>query len=314
MFPCQNAIGAFGLSAIVSALPPARGVDAIVREAGHGDAMLQRVLANGLIAVPVAGPGTLARLAAEAVQGLGERVNARKTGAFLLAHSVLAVAPADVPFLDDVLAIAGFPRVPSMAITGQPCAVLHTALRLAGAWSRTLPAGQHVLLVGADRAYSAAQRVFFGSVMGDAAVAMAVTPDAVEHRVLSSFQHTYVMAASGELSPPNQIASFREQNPALIRSALIACLARAGRTLREVALFVPHTPNLSIWDAVARLAGIERERILTDYIGETGHLNSNDSFVHYERAVRERLLRRGDLALLINPGFGGTRGCTLIQR
>ena len=71
---------------------------------------------------------------------------------------------------------------------------------------------------------------------------------------------------------------------------------------------------MMIWDTVAELLRFPRERIMTDYLNETGHLNSNDSFVHYIRAVDEGKIQDGDLVLLINPAFGGTRGCTLILR
>lgn len=306
--------GAFGLLAMGTALPPRRSVEELAQEAGYDEAMVERLLAGGLREVPIAPPGSLAALAAVAAEPVVDRVGPHRIGAFVLAHSMPSVAPVDTPFLEDIAQRANVPPVPSIAVSGQPCAILHAALKLAGAWSRTLPADQCVLLIGADRAYTPRQRIFFGSAMGDAAVALAVSRHTDEHRVLASFHHTNVLATCGELSPWEKIAAFREQNPMLIRSALVSCLAQAGRTLDDVALIVPHTPYLSIWDAVARLARFPRERILTDYIGETGHLNSNDSFVHYDHAVRENRVKPGELALLVNPGFGGTRGCTLIRR
>lgn len=306
--------GGFGLLAMGTALPTRRSVEDLAREAGHDESMIARLLGGGLREVPTAPPGTLAELAALAAEVVVDRIGPHRIGAFVLAHSMPSVAPVDAPFLEDIAQRGKFPPVPSITVSGQPCAILHAALKLAGAWSRTLPADQCVLLVGTDRAYTPGQRIFFGSVMGDAAVALAVSRNAEEHRVLASFHHTKVLATYGELSPPEKIAAFREQNPMLIRSALVSCLAQAGCTLDDVQLIVPHTPYLSIWDAVARLAHFPRDRILTDYIGETGHLNSNDSFVHYEHAVRENRIKSGQLALLVNPGFGGTRGCTLIRR
>jgi 3-oxoacyl-[acyl-carrier-protein] synthase-3 len=68
-----------------------------------------------------------------------------------------------------------------------------------------------------------------------------------------------------------------------------------------------------IWDIVSELLRFPRSKIMTDYIEDTGHLNSNDSFVHYARAVTDSRLRPGDIALLVNPGFGGTRGCTALR-
>jgi len=69
-----------------------------------------------------------------------------------------------------------------------------------------------------------------------------------------------------------------------------------------------------MWDPIAKILRFPREKILTEYMEQTGHLNSNDSYVHYIRAVNEGKIKEGDLALLVNPGFGGTRGSTLIMR
>ncbi|WP_371821593.1 3-oxoacyl-[acyl-carrier-protein] synthase III C-terminal domain-containing protein [Catellatospora sp. IY07-71] len=68
-----------------------------------------------------------------------------------------------------------------------------------------------------------------------------------------------------------------------------------------------------MWDTVANLLRYPRERIVTDFIRHTGHLSSNDTFVHYHRARMDRRVDDGDLVLLVNPGFGGSQGCTLIR-
>jgi 3-oxoacyl-[acyl-carrier-protein] synthase III len=269
-----------------------------------------------LESVPVAENGTLPDLVRSAVDRLAEVIPnlPDRIGAVVFAHSVPTLAPDATPFLDLCLSSQPPLAVPRIAVGGQPCSILHMAVQLAGAWLEELDEGSGVLLLGADRAYSASERVFFRSAMGDSAVAGLVTLDARNNHILASISDSEIIAVAGELSPEPEINRFRNSNPLRIRQIIHACLAKAHVSLNQVAFIVPHTPYLSIWDMMAKLLPFPRHRILTDYIGDTGHLNSNDSFVHYVRAVHERKIISGDLALLINPGFGGTRGCTLVRR
>ena len=188
------------------------------------------------------------------------------------------------------------------------------AVQLAACWLADIAEESGILLLGADQAYSVKERIFFGSAMGDAAVAGFLSRGAMHNRVLASVSQCEVIAYEGEMSPQEDIARFRKLNPLYIRHAIETCLKKGGVELKDLAFMVPHTPYTMIWDTVAELLRFPRERILTNYLSETGHLNSNDSFVHYIRAVREELIHDGDLALLVNPAFGGTRGCTLLRR
>lgn len=309
--------GNFGFEHLACEIPENRvSVEDLIAECGYDRALLERLHDGGLCRVPVAPDGPLSDLIASALGRLMEAIPdvAHRSGAVLVAHSVPIVAPADVPFLESVLDSVGFDSVPRILVSGQPCAILHMAVRLAAAWLEDLDRSDGVVIIGADRAYTALERIFFGSAMGDAAVAAFLIRDSPSHQVLSILNHTEVVAAHGELSQSEDIMRFRSSNPLLIRKIVNACLDAAGVNLDDIALLVPHTPYTLIWDTVAKLISFPRERILTDFIADTGHLNSNDSFIHYIRACAENRLKPGDLALLINPGFGGTRGCTLLRR
>jgi 3-oxoacyl-[acyl-carrier-protein] synthase-3 len=203
-------------------------------------------------------------------------------------------------------------HIPKLAVSGQPCSVIHFVVQLAGAWLEAVPEGD-VLVLGVDKARSAEERVFFGSTMGDAAIAMLITRRAARHRVMACISQTYSLTFAGENSPPEDIARFRQENPHRIRMAVQQALAEAGMQLGDVSYIIPHTPYTLIWDVTAELLRFPRERILTDYLSETGHLNSNDVFVHFERALREGKISSGQIVVLISPGFGGTRGCTIIR-
>lgn len=291
-------------------------VDTLAHQAGFGEEMVARMHSGGLRRVPVGDGSPLFQLVRRAVARLSLCVpefSARAKGV-VFAHSVPLLAPANVPFLSMCLEALGLDGVNRVAITGQPCSVLHLATRLAGYWLEEVAPGCGVVIIGADQAYSPEERLFFGSAMGDVAVAGFATRESRHNLVLASVSECEIIAWEGERSPAESIAHFRQLNPLYIRHAIESCLQTAGVELGDLAFIVPHTPYTMIWDTMAELLRFPRERILTDYLCDTGHLNSNDSFVHYTRAVHEERIHDGALALLVNPGFGGTRGCTLLRR
>ena len=83
--------------------------------------------------------------------------------------------------------------------------------------------------------------------------------------------------------------------------------------LNDIKYIFPHTPYTQIWDIMAKILDYPRERIWTNYIEETGHLNSNDSFYHYLKAIEQRIVKKDDVVLLLNNGFGGSRGSTILK-
>jgi len=291
-------------------------VDTLIRDAGYGDEMVARVKSGGLRRVPVASGKPLTELINLSIRKLGRTIPSlsSKVKGIILAHSIPFLAPSHIPFINLCLQGSDLENIPSIGVSGQPCAVIHLAVQLAGFWLEKIPDDMGILVIGADQAYSPEERIFFGSAMGDVSLAGLVTKNSLQNRVLASFVHSEIIAYEGELSPEADIAHFRKLNPLFIRYAIESCLQRGGVNLNDLSYIIPHTPYTMIWDVIAELLRYPRERILTDYISETGHLNSNDSFVHYTRATVEGKIKSGDLALLVNPGFGGTRGCTLIRR
>lgn len=305
-----------GFEHLIAVVPPTRRLVAdLARETGLDSVALEATLRNGLREVPVAAGEVTSGLAAAAVKKLfAQRPDLQScVRALILCHSLPMPAPAGVDLLGPCLNAGDLAGLPAVAITGQPCAIMHSAIQTARTWLSGLATGEGVLLVGADVANRSEERLFFNSAMGDAALAGVLVARASRHRVRASVTVTQVRAWLGELSPDEAIAQFRAANIAAIRGTAERCMAAAGIGLDELALVVPHTPNMLLWDAVAALMRLPRQNFLTDHIGETGHLNSNDSFVHYKHAVDDGRLAADDLALLINPGFGGSCGCTLMQ-
>ena len=207
-----------------------------------------------------------------------------------------------------------FLNVPIVPISGQPCSIFHYGIQLALRLLEHSEINSQIALVGIDIAPSHQSRFFFGSAMGDSLVTAVISSTASGDTILATHTDTHVIAVDGENSPQENIQKFRNANPFYIREAIEKCLSIADIQLSDITWIIPHTPYLKIKDIIGDTMKFSKENILTNYISETGHLNSNDSFIAYARLCKENTISQNDICLLVNPGFGGTRGVTIIKR
>jgi 3-oxoacyl-[acyl-carrier-protein] synthase III len=201
--------------------------------------------------------------------------------------------------------------IPMINITGIPCCIMHKGVESAVSLVRS-GRYERVLVIGADKCYEDYERIFFGTAMSDSVIGMLVEADTADHEIISSAVNTLVIASNGVFSDVDKTAQFRALNPSFIRTAMNDCLKKCGMGMEEVDFVVCHTSNRKIWDQVSCLTKIPREKFLDNNISLTGHMNSNDSFYHYFDFARKGIIRKGQKAMLVNPGFGGSQGCTLL--
>ena len=201
--------------------------------------------------------------------------------------------------------------VPMICISGLPCCIMHKGLEMAVAMIEN-GRYERILVIGIDKCYENFERIFFGTAMSDSAIGLMIEKDTTRHEVISSTINTMIIASNGVYSDADSIASFRAANPAFVRTAIYNCLENADLNLQQLDFIVCHTSNTKIWDQVSTLAKIPRSKFLDENIRNTGHMNSNDSFYHYFDYVHRGIIRKGQKAMLVNPGFGGSQGCTLL--
>jgi 3-oxoacyl-[acyl-carrier-protein] synthase III len=205
-------------------------------------------------------------------------------------------------------------NVPIVPISGQPCSIFHYGIQLAIRILECSEINSQVALIGVDLAPSHKSRFFFGSAMGDSLITAIISSSAFGDTILATYTDTNVIVTDGEDSPQKDIQKFRNANPFYIREAIEKCLSIAKIQLSDIAWIIPHTPYLKIKDIIGDIMKFPKTKILTNYISETGHLNSNDSFSAYKRLCNDNIILQNDICLLVNPGFGGTRGVTIIRR
>lgn len=104
--------------------------------------------------------------------------------------------------------------------------------------------------------------------------------------------------------PQEEFAAYGQACGALVRRVLHEAAARAGTTVPELDWIMPHMSNSVFWKAVARAAGIPRERICLDLLPEVGHGFGTDALMALEHADRTGRLRPGDRCVLVSIGQG----------
>jgi 3-oxoacyl-[acyl-carrier-protein] synthase-3 len=89
-------------------------------------------------------------------------------------------------------------------------------------------------------------------------------------------------------------------------------LERAGKSVKDVKLVIPHQANQRITDAVASRLGIEGEIVYSN-IAEHGNTSSASIPIALDECLQSGKIREGDLVLMTAFGGGVTWGATLHQ-
>jgi 3-oxoacyl-[acyl-carrier-protein] synthase-3 len=89
-------------------------------------------------------------------------------------------------------------------------------------------------------------------------------------------------------------------------------LEKAGCTVEDVDLVVPHQANQRITDAVASKLGVAEEKVYSN-IAEHGNTSSASIPIALDECIESGKIKSGDLVLLTAFGGGATWGATLVR-
>ncbi len=89
-------------------------------------------------------------------------------------------------------------------------------------------------------------------------------------------------------------------------------LEKAGRSIDEVAMIIPHQANQRITDAVASRLGVSEDKVYSN-IAQTGNTSSASIPIALDECLASGKIKEGDLVVLTAFGGGVTWGATVIQ-
>lgn len=230
------------------------------------------------------------------------------------AHTVPQIVPAGLRHLDwlrDQLDLAG---ARSFTMSHQSCVTGLYALKAVEALLLAEPADSTALILIGEKVLSPViQHIPSTTVLGDAGVASLVglgpPGDAVlamTHRTLGEFHQ------AAEMSPELKARFARCYAPTLAE-VMREAVRRAGLTMVDVSLVLPHNVNRYSWSTTARLLGVPLDRIYLDNVALTGHCFCADPFVNLASARAGAVTKPGDTVLLVSAGWAGSFGAVVVR-
>lgn len=226
--------------------------------------------------------------------------------------------PVETPYpvnpLHELCRMLGLGHAIAFTVTHHGCASQLLAIDIAG---RLLAADGNpdalALVLTGEKTFTRDAQLMPGiSVFGEAAAACLVRPDGRRDRLLA-----YVTSIQGEFDGrftdvPELAARYEREYPAALAAVIRAAVARAGLSLDEISLILPHNVNLLSWRRLCRRIGYPVDRVLLDNVPVTGHTFCADSFINYATAVERGLLHPGD-RYIIAAGGGATFSAMVCQ-
>ncbi len=274
------------------------------------DAMQVKVFRrfHGLDRISMAPDEGLLDLLLAATDRLAElRGRERDVRYVLHARTFPVVAPYPRNPLHDLCRARGLDRAVGFTVTHHACATGLLAIDVAG----RLLAGERdpdalALVLSGEKAFTRdAQVLDETSVFGEGAAACLVSADGPRDRLLS-----YATGQRGdfddEVSTDPEL--FARENPAALAAAVLKAVERAGLTVADLDLILPHNVNLVSWRRLAKRIGVPVDRVLLENVPRYGHLFCADAFVNYRTAVDSGRLAPGDRFLV--AAAGAARGAT----
>ena len=263
---------------------------------------------HGLATVRRQHPGeTLLDLLAPAVSGLAElRGREHRVRYVLYARGVPVTTPFPVNPVHELCHRFGLTHASAFAVSHHACATNLLAIDLAGRLLSTEEDPDALALIVAgetvfthDEELPPESRVF-----GEGSGACLVSAGGPRDRVLS-----YVSHQRGDLDnwlvPGSDFAErFAKEYRGLLAGVIHTAVARAGLTLNQIGLILPHNVNVKSWHGVCRLLEFPAERVLLDNVSRVGHTFAADAFINYRSASDAGRLRPGGCYLIAAAGYG----------
>ncbi len=264
---------------------------------------------HGLDQVRLDPDGSLLDLMRSAVGALTELEGRKDKVRYVLhARTMPVVAPFPVNPLHDLCGEFGLEHAIAFAVTHHACAASLLAIDVAG---RLLAADDDpealVLIVAAEKAFTAdAQVIPETSVCGEGAAAALVRGNGARDRMLS-----YVTRQRGDFdalmyAQPDLHAQFQREYPVLFADVICQAIDRAGVTLDDIVMILPHNVNVVSWQRLCRKLGFPLGKVLLENVAAVGHSFGADAFINYHTARARDALAEGDHYLMAAVGAGAT--------
>jgi 3-oxoacyl-[acyl-carrier-protein] synthase-3 len=189
---------------------------------------------------------------------------------------------------------------------------LSCASMLGGAWmARSIMKEDDLnvaVVVNADVFPANANREVVYNVISDSSCAVVLRRGEARRQLLAYNQMTKGYYWDCDKRQSELIASYFTTGKRVVQNTL----KRAGVSMSDVKMIVPHNVSLRSWDILSRHIGYPLEQIYTGNIAESAHSIAADNFINLREVVDKGLVKPGDLVMLYCFGLGAHWACSLM--
>lgn len=241
------------------------------------------------------------------------RGNEHRVRYLLHARSIEPAAPYSLNPLHQARDKLGLTNAVTFAVSQHACASGLLAVGVAG---RMLAADGDAdalaLVLTGEKTYPHVTEVTPAvTVMAEATAACLVRIGGTRDRLLASASHTYGEFHDITIRTGDIATAFEQNYPVALEQVVQAAVERAGLSLADISLVLPHNVNRISWVQLCHRLGYPVERVYLDNVPVTGHCFCADPFINYRSA--RSLLRPGDHYLMASVGLGATFSAMVFQ-
>ena len=218
----------------------------------------------------------------------------------------------DVKFLMDfpvsrLQADFGLDGAVAIGLNQQACTSMLGSLRVARGLLAAEPDWQRILCITADRFPPDALYEQVYNLISDGAAACIVSRAPARFRLVGAHQITN--GALALASDDETIGMYFNYMHRLV----VETLERAGLTISDIDWVVPQNTLDKAWQILARVLGIDLDRVFYPTMPDIGHVISADNIVNLEALMASGRLEAGQRLLLTMAGFGLNWQATVLE-
>ena len=233
--------------------------------------------------------------------------------AVILYHTMYLTSMEPTSLVGHVQHELGLRHAIGFSIWEQYCASIITAIRVAQSMLRAGSA-RNVLLLGTDCFFGSLIREIDGiTLQGEAGSAVLMTGGGERNRIVALSSYTDGSLYKGVHCSPEEYERFNLIYFLSTTRIIQRTLKKAGLTLEDISVIIPHNINLSSWARILSILKCDERKLYADNIQRHGHVFGTDLVMNLSDAVASGRLREGEYALLVTAGMGANWGCAVIR-
>ncbi len=203
----------------------------------------------------------------------------------------------------------GFTKARVVGVSQAGCVSFLQSLQIAHDMIRAEPEINRVLCVSSDILPKESRREILYNVISDGGCAALVERDTKTNRIVAYSQVSKGFFWDSKKSKNEIVASYFVTARHVINDAL----KKAGLTIADIKLVIPHNVNIKSWEALLKILEIPKSKLFAKNIKRFGHTIAADNIINLSDATSSGLVKKGDYLLLFTFGFGAHWGCLILQ-